>query len=98
MTDYRKLATKDIILKYTSLGFYSAYLQTTRVYSKRDLLKIPLEKKNVDGSDLAAHLSHIFQVLNTPQKERYSTLDETLASLPYVNGKLFEEQFANCRI
>jgi hypothetical protein len=44
-----------------------------------------------DGSDLGSTLNYIFQVLNTPESERQNTLDERLASLPYVNGRLFEE-------
>lgn len=48
-------------------------------------------KTNEDGSDLAAHLSHLFQILNTPKEKRLRNLDEALAAFPYVNGKLFEE-------
>jgi len=44
-----------------------------------------------DGSDLAMHISSIFQVLNTPKEKRLKNLDENLAQFPYVNGKLFEE-------
>jgi hypothetical protein len=45
-----------------------------------------------DGSDLAAHLSQLFEVLNTPAEKRLRNLDESLAAFPYVNGKLFEER------
>jgi hypothetical protein len=48
-------------------------------------------KTNEDGSDLAAHLSHLFQILNTRNDKRLRNLDESLAAFPYVNGKLFEE-------
>lgn len=44
-----------------------------------------------DGSDLGPQLAQFFQVLNTPLDRRAKTLDEQLASFPYVNGKLFEE-------
>lgn len=44
-----------------------------------------------DGSDLAAHLSLIFDALNTPPQKRLKTLDENLLAFPFVNGKLFEE-------
>jgi hypothetical protein len=44
-----------------------------------------------DGSDLAAHLSQLFEVLNTPGNKRLRNLDESLLQFPYVNGKLFEE-------
>jgi hypothetical protein len=44
-----------------------------------------------DGSDLAAHLSQLFEILNTPKEKRLRNIDESLAAFPYVNGKLFEE-------
>jgi hypothetical protein len=49
-------------------------------------------KTNEDGSDLAAHIGQLFQVLNTEENKRFTNLDESLAAFPYVNGKLFEEQ------
>lgn len=44
-----------------------------------------------DGSDLALHLSQLFEVLNTPEDQRLKNLPESLAAFPYINGKLFEE-------
>jgi len=44
-----------------------------------------------DGSDLAARLNELFEVLNTSPEKRLRNLDEQLAAFPYVNGKLFEE-------
>ncbi|MBL7997706.1 MAG: class I SAM-dependent DNA methyltransferase [Candidatus Kapabacteria bacterium] len=44
-----------------------------------------------DGSDLGAQLAQLFQVLNTPQPKRMTSLDESLAAFPYVNGLLFKE-------
>ena len=35
-----------------------------------------------DGSDLAAHLSQLFEVLNTPKEKRLKNLDESLAAFP----------------
>ena len=48
-------------------------------------------RTNLDGSDLASKLQELFQVLNTPQQNRFKNLDEQLLEFPYVNGKLFEE-------
>ncbi|HEX8227211.1 MAG TPA: DNA methyltransferase [Candidatus Saccharimonadales bacterium] len=44
-----------------------------------------------DGSDLGGKLTEIFQILNTPESERQTNLDQDLAELPYVNGGLFSE-------
>lgn len=49
-------------------------------------------KTSEDGSDLAAHIGQLFQVLNTEENKRFTNLDEALTAFPYVNGKLFEEQ------
>ncbi len=51
-------------------------------------------KTKVDGSDLGMHLAVIFQTLNTDEIARQKNIDEDLALFPYVNGKLFEEQFS----
>lgn len=44
-----------------------------------------------DGSDLGPRLMQVFQALNTPPENRQTSLDEAVASLPYVNGGLFSE-------
>ncbi|MCB9820053.1 class I SAM-dependent DNA methyltransferase [Candidatus Nomurabacteria bacterium] len=44
-----------------------------------------------DGSDLGSRLVQIFEVLNTPKNKRQNSLDEAMATLPYVNGGLFAE-------
>ncbi|WP_017293315.1 DNA methyltransferase [Geminocystis herdmanii] len=44
-----------------------------------------------DGSDLAGHLTLIFDTLNREEDKRLKILDENLAQFPYINGKLFEE-------
>jgi hypothetical protein len=49
------------------------------------------ERTAPDGTDLGSQLAQLFQVLNTPEDKRSKNLDEQLAALPYVNGKLFEE-------
>lgn len=45
-----------------------------------------------DGRDLGARLNELHEVLNTPEAERFSTLDEELTRFPYVNGGLFAER------
>ena len=37
-------------------------------------------------------LATLFEVLNTPENQRATTLDEELASFPYINGDLFSER------
>ena len=49
------------------------------------------QRTREDGSDLGMWLARIFQTLNTPEERRQKTVDEQLAELRYVNGRLFEE-------
>ena len=43
-----------------------------------------------DGSDLGPALDYLFQILDTPDVNRATNLDEDLASFTYINGDLFE--------
>lgn len=70
---------------------FCLFADDTGIFDKgifHDLLDL---KTKEDGSDLAAHMAQLFQVLNTPGDKRLKLLDESLAAFPYVNGKLFEE-------
>lgn len=49
------------------------------------------QRTSEDGSDLGPRLIQVFQTLNTPVTDRQSSLDEVVASLPYVNGGLFAQ-------
>ncbi|MCP9231430.1 N-6 DNA methylase [Mesorhizobium sp. LMG 17147] len=48
------------------------------------------DRTSEDGSGLGGQLAELFQVLDTPIKDRTTTLDEDLAQFPYVNGDLFK--------
>ena len=49
-----------------------------------------------DGRDLGPLLNELWDVLNTADEARQRTLDEDLASFPYVNGGLFAERLPTC--
>ncbi len=49
------------------------------------------EHTRPDGSDLGPRLAQLFQVLDTPNSERGTNLDDTLDQFPYINGSLFAE-------
>jgi hypothetical protein len=44
-----------------------------------------------DGRDVGSIINELYEILNTPEPERFNTLDEALAQFPYVNGGLFAE-------
>jgi hypothetical protein len=67
------------------------FAEDTTIFEKQQFQDYIEQRTNIDGSDLAAKLQELFQVLNTPKDSRFKNLDEQLADFPYVNGKLFEE-------
>ena len=71
------------------------FAEDTTIFEKQQFQNFIEQRTNPDGSDLASKLQDLFQVLNTPQANRFKNLDEQLAAFPYVNGKLFEENLPN---
>jgi hypothetical protein len=70
---------------------FCLFAEDTNIFEKQELQEYIEQRTNIDGSDLAAKLQELFQVLNTPREKRFKNLDEQLAYFPYINGKLFEE-------
>ncbi len=70
---------------------FCLFADDTGIFEHDHFVKYILLKTNPDGSDLAMHLSVIFQTLNTPKEKRLKNIDEMLNAFPYINGKLFEE-------
>ncbi len=67
------------------------FAEDTTIFNIQQFQDFIEQRTSPDGSDLAARLHELFQVLNTPHEKRFKNLDEQLAEFPYVNGKLFEE-------
>ena len=67
------------------------FAEDTSIFNKQQFQEFVEQRTAEDGSDLAAKLQELFQVLNTEKENRYKNIDEQLADFPYVNGKLFEE-------
>lgn len=67
------------------------FAEDTTIFNKQQFQDYIEQRTSEDGSDLAAKLQELFQVLNTPRESRFKNLDEQLSEFPYVNGKLFEE-------
>jgi len=70
---------------------FCLFAEDTTIFDKQQFQDFIEQRTAVDGSDLAARIQELFQVLNTPKERRFKNLDEQLADFPYVNGKLFEE-------
>ena len=70
---------------------FCLFADDTGIFEPRDIFLDFIETRtSEDGSDTGARLAELFQVLNTPEAERQTTLDEDLTRFPYVNGALFD--------
>ena len=69
---------------------FCLFADDTGIFEPRDVFFDFIETRTgEDGADLGPWLAQIFQVLDTPEDERATTLDDDLARFPYVNGDLF---------
>lgn len=83
--------TGHVLEIYLVRMLFCLFAEDTTIFEKQQFQDYIEQRTAVDGSDLAAKLQELFQVLNTPTDKRFRNLDEQLAAFPYVNGKLFEE-------
>ena len=69
---------------------FCLFADDTGIFEPRDIFFDFIETRtSEDGADLGPWLAQLFQVLDTPDDDRITTLDEDLARFPYVNGDLF---------
>ena len=74
---------------------FCLFADDTGIFQPLGLLEDFLrDRTRVDGTDLGPLLSQLFQVLDTPDHKRPTTLDADLAKFPYVNGDLFAERLS----
>ena len=71
---------------------FCLFADDTGIFEPRDIFFDFLENRTQkDGSDLGGWLAQLFQILNTPEDHRPTTLDEDLNRFPYINGDLFRD-------
>jgi len=71
---------------------FCLFADDTGIFQPAQAFRAFIEERTApDGSDLGPRLAQVFQVLNTHETKRSPALDAQLASFPYINGKLFEE-------
>src|SRR5208283_1513122 len=72
---------------------FCLFADDTGIFEPRDIFSTLIaQRTNPDGSDTGLWLSRLFEVLNTPVRQRQYNLDTDLARFPYVDGELFGEQ------
>ncbi|MXW39717.1 MAG: class I SAM-dependent DNA methyltransferase, partial [Synechococcus sp. SB0668_bin_15] len=70
---------------------FCLFADDTGIFEPRDIFVELIETRtSEDGADLGPWLAQMFQVLDTPERQRPATLDEDLARFPYINGDLFK--------
>ncbi|MDA3940652.1 MAG: N-6 DNA methylase, partial [Spirochaetia bacterium] len=70
---------------------FCLFADDTGIFEHDHFTKYIIQRTNTDGSDLALHISKIFEILNKPKENRLKTIDEQLNKFPYINGGLFLE-------
>jgi type I restriction-modification system DNA methylase subunit len=68
------------------------FADDTGIFGENQIFRRYVEKTKIDGSDTGGRLATLFDVLDTPENERQSNLDEALAKFAYINGSLFSER------
>ncbi len=72
---------------------FCLFADDTGIFETRDVFETLIRNRtSEDGSDMGAWLSTLFEVLNTPDSQRQSTLDDDLKEFPYINGDLFSDR------
>jgi hypothetical protein len=72
---------------------FCLFADDTGIFEPRDIFSALIaQRTSPDGSDTGLWLSQLFEVLNTPVKQRQHNLDNDLAQFPYVDGDLFKER------
>ena len=70
---------------------FCLFADDTGIFEPRDIFVELIETRtSEDGADLGPWLAQLFQVLDTPEQQRPTTLDEDLTRFPYINGDLFK--------
>ncbi len=70
---------------------FCLFADDTGIFESRDIFFNFIEERTrKDGLDLGPLLVQLFEVLDTPEDQRSSRLDEDLDRFPYINGELFK--------
>ena len=70
---------------------FCSFAEDTNIFKKNQFTNALASHTQADGSDLKTYLDKLFEVLNTPEKDRQN-LPVYLNDFPYVNGGLFRER------
>ena len=83
--------TGHVLEVYLVRLLFCLFADDTGIFERDHFLNYLRNCTAEDGRDLAPLLAELFQVLNTPESQRFCTRNSLLLALPYVNGGLFAE-------
>jgi hypothetical protein len=69
---------------------FCLFADDAHIFERNQFANYLRNRTRDDGSDLGPQLVQIFEVLNTPDDQRQTTLDPELLAFPYINGGLFD--------
>lgn len=75
---------------FLSRLLFCYFAEDTEIFKDKQFTSA-ISKSNEDGSDLAALIGRLFEVLNQSAEDREKGLPDYLAEFPYVNGGLFKD-------
>ena len=73
---------------------FCLFAEDTAIFEPDSFTDIILNRTAEDGSDLGIRLAQVFETLDAEKGRRQRALDEAIAGLPYVNGRLFSGHLA----
>ncbi|MBY0309692.1 N-6 DNA methylase [Patescibacteria group bacterium] len=74
---------------------FCLFADDTEIFEKGSFRRYIEQRTSEEGSDLGFRLLELFDVLNTPDAKRQTTLDEQLSEFPYINGAIFAERIGS---
>lgn len=74
---------------------FCLFADDTEIFQKNQFRSYVTTRTAEDGSDLGSKLLELFDVLNKPESQRQTNLDEQLAEFPYINGAVFAERISS---
>lgn len=86
-----KFRGRDLEVFLTRLLF-CFFADDTGIFGQDGIFRQYVEATRGNGRDTGQRLASLFDVLDTPDNQRSSNLDEHLAAFAYINGSLFSER------
>ena len=82
----------DALQRFLVRIVFCLFADNTGIFERDSFLHLLDERTSPDGADTGMWLNRLFGVLNTPEPDRSSLLDDDMGAFPYINGDLFTDR------